>query len=80
MVRLSNDDLIRSSLVAAKTQKCRHIVNEIVDTEESYLTGLRTCINVFMEPLHREAKENPKTSVIPPEKIGTLFGNMPVRI
>lgn len=65
--------------VTAKAQKCAHIVKEIVETEDSYLHGLRTCLTVFMEPLSREAKENPKTALVPPEKIGHLFGNMPVR-
>ena len=66
-------------LVAHKAEKRGHIVKEIVETEQSYLHGLRTCVAVFMEPLQQQQRDNPKTAILPPDKIQTLFGNMPVR-
>lgn len=69
-----------NSVVAHKEEKRAHIAKEIAETEQSYLQGLRTCISVFMEPLQRDVKENPKTALLSPDKINTMFGNMAVRV
>ncbi|KAF8557012.1 hypothetical protein OG21DRAFT_1596146 [Imleria badia] len=60
---------------ATDTSALSEVINELVNTERSYVKRLRTLKNDYADPL-RQFSKSKSTSILPPYEAKTLFGNI----
>jgi hypothetical protein len=57
--------------VEEEQTRCRRVIEEIISTERSYATALRTCVEVYLKPL-----QNREDDVLPADLRRSIFSNL----